>query len=336
MHRLNLPANFFPRRQRNAFAPANTQVSFVDAGFPGMLPSLNQVCVEQAVKTSWGLHGQVNKTSFFDRKNYFYPDLPQGYQITQFFKPIMEKGYLLIHLEEGEKKIRINRLHIEQDAGKSIHDLDPNYSLIDLNRSGVGLMEIVTEPDLESPHEAGLYVKKLRQLLVYLDTSDGNMEAGNLRVDANVSIAPVDSNELGTRVEIKNLNSIRFMQQAILLEAERQIGLVEGGQEVTQETRLYNPEKRQTMAMRSKEDAVEYRYFPDPDLPALVLDDAWLEKLRSTMPELPDEKYTRFQKELGLSDYDASILLDDLETLNFFEKTLPLLNKLHQSFCVTG
>lgn len=305
-------------------AAPNTQVTFVDAGFPGMLPVLNKKCVEQAAKTSLGLRGTLNKTSYFDRKNYFYPDLPQGYQITQFYKPIMEKGHLTIFREDGtEKVIRVNRLHIEQDAGKSLHDRDPNFSVIDLNRAGVGLMEIVSEPDLFSPEEAGTYVRTLRNLLVTLGTSDGNMEEGSLRVDANVSVAPI-GDPLGTRVEIKNLNSVRFMQQAILYEAQRQISALESGNKVAQETRLYDTIKKETRAMRSKEDAQEYRYFPDPDLPPLVLDDTWVEELTQTLPELPDDKRARLQKETGLSLYDISVLMGDLSVLAFFEKALSL------------
>lgn len=308
-------------------AEPNTQVSYVDAGFPGMLPVLNGKCVEQAVKTCLGLRGHINMTSLFDRKNYFYPDLPQGYQISQFFKPIMENGYLEIVNKGGtSKRIRINRLHIEQDAGKSIHDVNPDYSLVDLNRCGVGLMEIVTEPDLHSAEEAGSYVRTLRNLLIYLGSSDGNMEEGSLRVDANVSVAPVGG-DLGTRVEIKNLNSVRFMQRAILYEAERQIEVIENGGSVVQETRLFDTETGETRRMRSKEDAQKYRYFPDPDLPPLVLDEAWVSGLRDALPELPDVKRTRFQDAYSLSFYDADVLTNDFDVLAFFEAALPLLKK---------
>ena len=308
-------------------AEPNTQVSYVDAGFPGMLPVLNKECVKQAVKTCLGLRGRINLTSLFDRKNYFYPDLPQGYQISQFFKPIMENGYLEIVNKEGEsKRIRVNRLHIEQDAGKSIHDMSPDYSLVDLNRSGVGLMEIVTEPDLHSAEEAGTYVRTLRNLLIYIGSSDGNMEEGSLRVDANVSVAPVGG-DLGIRVEIKNLNSVRFMQRAILYEASRQIEVIEGGGIIVQETRLFDTETGETRRMRSKEDAQKYRYFPDPDLPPLVLDEDFVNELRDALPELPDAKRARFQKEYGLSFYDADVLTNDFDVLAFFEAALPLLKK---------
>ncbi|TGW14887.1 Asp-tRNA(Asn)/Glu-tRNA(Gln) amidotransferase subunit GatB [bacterium NHP-B] len=305
----------------------NAQVSFVDAGFPGMLPVLNMFCVEQAVKTCLGLKGHINMTSLFDRKHYFYPDLPQGYQISQFFVPIMEAGSLQIADKQGEHKvIRINRLHIEQDAGKSLHDLDPHHSCIDLNRSGTGLMEIVSEPDLHSPEEAAAYVRKLRNLLVYLGTSDGNMEEGNLRMDVNVSVAQ-PGEPLGVRVEIKNLNSIRFMQQAIICEAERQIEGLEAGEVIEQETRLYDPDQKETLRMRSKEDAQQYRYAPDPDLPPLVLEEAWLSEIREALPELPDDKLARFQRDLGLPFYDADVLIHDLEVLAFFEKSVAFLQK---------
>lgn len=308
-------------------APANTQVALVDAAFPGMLPVLNKNCVVQALKTSLGLKGMVNLTSQFDRKNYFYPDLPQGYQITQFFKPIMEHGFLDINVEGGHlKRIRINRLHIEQDAGKSLHEEVEGFSGIDLNRVGVGLMEIVSEPDISSPDEAVAYVKKLRCVLMCLETNDGNMEEGSLRVDANVSVAPRGA-KLGTRVEIKNLNSFRFLKEAILYEATRQIQALEDGEAVQQETRLFDAKKKETRSMRSKEDAQEYRYFPDPDLPPLVLEESFVEKIKQTLPELPDAKAKRFSDTIGLSAYDASVITADFDMAWFFEAALSKLKK---------
>lgn len=304
----------------------NTHVSLVDVAFPGMLPVLSEYCVHQALKTSLGLEGSINLRSVFDRKNYFYPDLPQGYQISQFYTPIMQNGHLCIEVEGKTKTIRINRLHIEQDAGKSLHDQHQDYSAVDLNRCGVGLMEIVSEPDLTSPEEAGAYVKKLRSLLQYLETSDGNMEEGSLRVDANVSVAK-EGQPLGTRVEIKNLNSIRFMQQAIVAEAGRQITLLESGQVVNQETRLFNEVQRVTKPMRDKEDAQQYRYFPDPDIPPLVLEQAFVDQVRGQLPELPDAKKTRFQKDFSLSAYDAGLLVSDMEAAAFFEEAVSLLKK---------
>lgn len=301
-------------------AQPNTHVSFVDAAMPGMLPVLNKECVLQALKTSLALRGTINLTSFFDRKNYFYPDLPQGYQITQFYTPIMENGCLHIAVgEDNRKTIKVERLHIEQDAGKSIHDRVPEHSAVDLNRAGVGLMEIVSAPELTSAEEAGAYLRKLRTMLVYLGTSDGNMEEGSLRVDANVSVA-LPGQPLGTRVEIKNLNSVRFMQQAIIQEAQRQVDLIEEGGRVVQETRLFNESTRTTRGMRTKEDAQQYRYFPDPDVPPLVLDEAFVEKVRDALPELPDAKQERFVQALGLSAYDAGVLVADKQIANFFEQ----------------
>ena len=297
----------------------NTQVSFVDAGMPGMLPVINSVCVEQAVKTGLGLNAKINKFSIFDRKNYFYPDLPQGYQISQFEQPIVGEGKVIIDLEKGvEKEVRIERLHLEQDAGKSIHDQHPSYSYVDLNRSGVALMEIVSMPDMSSAEEAQAYIKKLRNIMKYLQTCDGNMEEGSLRADINVSVRKPDD-ELGTRCEIKNVNSIKFIGQAIEYEAKRQVNLIESGEAVKQQTRLFDPKKGQTRSMRSKEEAHDYRYFPDPDLLPLSFTDEFVEGIRKTLPELPDIRRKRFVEDFGLSPYDAGILVSEKETADFFE-----------------
>ena len=297
----------------------NTQVSFVDAGMPGMLPVINSVCVEQAVKTGLGLNAKINKFSIFDRKNYFYPDLPQGYQISQFEQPIVGEGKVLIDLEKGvEKEVRIERLHLEQDAGKSMHDQHPSYSYVDLNRSGVALMEIVSMPDMSSAEEAQAYIKKLRNIMKYLQTCDGNMEEGSLRADINVSVRKPDD-ELGTRCEIKNVNSIKFIGQAIEYEAKRQVNLIESGEAVKQQTRLFDPKKGQTRSMRSKEEAHDYRYFPDPDLLPLSFTDEFVEGIRKTLPELPDIRRKRFVEDFGLSPYDAGILVSEKETADFFE-----------------
>ena len=297
----------------------NTQVSFVDAGMPGMLPVINSVCVEQAVKTGLGLNAKINKFSIFDRKNYFYPDLPQGYQISQFEQPIVGEGKVLIDLEKGvEKEVRIERLHLEQDAGKSMHDQHPSYSYVDLNRSGVALMEIVSMPDMSSAEEAQAYIKKLRNIMKYLQTCDGNMEEGSLRADINVSVRKPDD-ELGTRCEIKNVNSIKFIGQAIEYEAKRQVNLIESGEAVKQQTRLFDPKKGQTRSMRSKEEAHDYRYFPDPDLLPLSFTDEFVEGIRKTLPELPDIRRKRFVEDYGLSPYDAGILVSEKETADFFE-----------------
>ena len=297
----------------------NTQVSFVDAGMPGMLPVINSVCVEQAVKTGLGLNAKINKFSIFDRKNYFYPDLPQGYQISQFEQPIVGEGKVIIDLEKGaEKEVRIERLHLEQDAGKSIHDQHPSYSYIDLNRSGVALMEIVSMPDMSSAEEAQAYIKKLRNIMKYLQTCDGNMEEGSLRADINVSVRK-PGDELGTRCEIKNVNSIKFIGQAIEYEAKRQINLIESGETIKQQTRLFDPKKGQTRSMRSKEEAHDYRYFPDPDLLPLSFTDEFVEGIRKTLPELPDIRRKRFVEDFGLSPYDAGILVSEKEIADFFE-----------------
>jgi len=300
-------------------ADPNSHVSLVDAGMPGMLPVINAYCIEQAVRTGLGLKARINSYSVFDRKNYFYPDLPQGYQISQYKYPIVGEGEVLVDLPDGETvTVGIERLHLEQDAGKSIHDLDPGRSYVDLNRSGVALMEIVSKPDLRSAEEAGAYVRKLREILRYLGTCDGNMEQGSMRADVNVSVRrPGES--LGTRCEIKNVNSIRFIQAAIDYEANRQIEVIEDGGTIEQETRLYNAVTGTTHTMRSKEEAHDYRYFPDPDLLPLELDQAWIDKIASNLPELPDEKKARFISELSLSPYDAGVLVSAKERADFFE-----------------
>jgi len=298
----------------------NAQVSFVDAGFPGMLPVINGVCVEQAVRTGLGLKARINLTSVFARKNYFYADLPQGYQISQYELPIVGEGELIIDLADGTSRaIGIERLHLEQDAGKSMHDQHPTKSYIDLNRSGVALMEIVSKPDLRSPEEAGAYIAKLRSILRYLGTCDGNMQEGSLRCDANVSVRPKGSTELRTRCEIKNVNSIRFVQQAIEYEARRHIEVYESGGTIDQETRLFDSAKVETRSMRSKEHAHDYRYFPDPDLLPLVLDPAMVETIRASLPELPDERKERYIKDFGLNSYDAGILVAEKANAAFFE-----------------
>jgi aspartyl-tRNA(Asn)/glutamyl-tRNA(Gln) amidotransferase subunit B len=299
-------------------AEPNSQVSLVDAAMPGMLPVINQECVRQAVKTGLGLKAQVNRVSVFDRKNYFYPDLPQGYQISQYSQPIIGEGELPIDLPEGVKQIGIERLHIEQDAGKSIHDQHPSKSYIDLNRSGVALMEIVSKPDMRSAEEAAAYVRKLRSILRYLGTCDGNMQEGSLRCDANVSVRK-PGGELGTRCEIKNLNSIRFLQQAIEFEARRQIEVIEDGGTIDQETRLFDANRGETRTMRSKEDAHDYRYFPDPDLLPLVLTEEFIAAIEAELPELPDAKKARFVSEYGLGEEDASQLVEERETAAFYE-----------------
>jgi aspartyl-tRNA(Asn)/glutamyl-tRNA(Gln) amidotransferase subunit B len=297
----------------------NSHVSLIDAGFPGMLPTVNGYCLEQAVKTGLGLNALINRVSVFERKNYFYPDLPNGYQISQYEKPIVGKGELLIEFEDGSTNaIGITRLHLEMDAGKSIHDQRPDATLVDLNRSGVALMEIVSEPDLRSAEEAMLYMRKLHSIVRYLGSCDGNMEEGSLRCDANVSVRR-PGEALGTRTEIKNLNSMRFVGRAIEHEARRQIELIEAGEKVIQETRLYDSERGETRAMRSKEEAHDYRYFPDPDLLPVELDEAWIERIRASLPELPDAKRLRFMNDLGLTAYDAAVLVAERETAEYFE-----------------
>ncbi|MFZ5674621.1 MAG: Asp-tRNA(Asn)/Glu-tRNA(Gln) amidotransferase subunit GatB [Pseudomonadota bacterium] len=298
----------------------NDHVSLVDAAMPGMLPVINEFCVEQAVKTGLGLKAGINRRSVFDRKNYFYPDLPQGYQISQYKQPVVGEGVVHIDLEEGRSvEVGIERLHLEQDAGKSLHDQHPNMSFVDLNRSGVALMEIVSKPDMRSPDEAKAYVTKLRQIMRYLGTCDGNMEEGSLRADINVSVRR-PGEAFGTRCEIKNVNSIRFMGQAIVYEARRQIGIIEDGGKIDQETRLFDARKGETRSMRSKEEAHDYRYFPDPDLLPLELEEAWIERIRQSLPELPDEKRARFVKDYGLSAYDADVLIAESASAAYFEE----------------
>lgn len=302
-------------------ADQNSQVSFVDAAMPGMLPVINKFCVEQAVRTGLGLKAQINLVSVFDRKNYFYPDLPQGYQISQFKQPIVGEGEVFIDLADGTTaRVGIERLHLEQDAGKSIHDQSPDSSFVDLNRSGVALMEIVSRPDMRSAEEAAAYVKKLRAIVRYLGTCDGNMDEGSLRADVNVSVRR-PGEALGTRCEIKNVNSMRFMMQAIEYEARRQVDILEDGGVIDQETRLFDAHAGETRSMRSKEEAHDYRYFPDPDLLPLVLDQAWVDGIASSLPELPDAKRDRFVG-LGLSKYDADVLVGEKEVADYFEEML--------------
>ncbi|MCB1529809.1 MAG: Asp-tRNA(Asn)/Glu-tRNA(Gln) amidotransferase subunit GatB [Rhodospirillales bacterium] len=300
-------------------AEPNSQVSMVDAAMPGMLPVLNKRSVEQAVRTGLGLNAKINTTSVFARKNYFYPDLPQGYQISQFEDPIVGKGKIEIDLPDGSTKdIGITRLHLEQDAGKSVHDQHPSKSFVDLNRSGNTLMEIVSEPDIRGPEEATAYLSKIRMILRYLGTCDGNMEEGSMRADVNISVRhPGD--KLGTRAEIKNVNSLKAVHQAIEYEADRQIELIEEGGEVVQETRLWDPVKMETRSMRSKEEAHDYRYFPDPDLLPLEIEQSWIDEIKSTLPELPDEKKHRFIESYGLSPYDAGVLISERARAEYFE-----------------
>ncbi|GKY88551.1 Asp-tRNA(Asn)/Glu-tRNA(Gln) amidotransferase subunit GatB [Sinisalibacter aestuarii] len=311
-------------------AEPNSNVAFVDAAMPGMLPVINEYCVEQAVRTGLGLKAGINLVSAFDRKNYFYPDLPQGYQISQLYHPIVGEGEVIVDMGPGvARRVRIERIHLEQDAGKSIHDMDPNMSFVDLNRTGVALMEIVSRPDIRGPEEAAAYVAKLRQILRYLGTCDGNMQNGNLRADVNVSVCrpgdyeryqeTQDFAHLGTRCEIKNMNSMRFIQAAIDVEARRQIAILEDGGEIVQETRLYDPDKNETRSMRSKEEAHDYRYFPCPDLLPLEIEQAWVDDIAKGLPELPDEKKARFVKSFGLSEYDAGVLTADVEAAHYFE-----------------
>lgn len=311
-------------------AEPNSNVAFVDAAMPGMLPVINEFCVAQAVKTGLGLKAAINLTSAFDRKNYFYPDLPQGYQISQLYHPIVGEGEVIVDMAPGiARRVRIERIHLEQDAGKSIHDMDPNMSFVDLNRTGVALMEIVSRPDIRGPEEAAAYVGKLRQIMRYLGTCDGNMQNGNLRADVNVSVCrpgdyqkyqeTQDFSHLGTRCEIKNMNSLRFIQQAIEYEARRQIAILEDGGSITQETRLYDADKGETRSMRSKEEAHDYRYFPCPDLLPLEIEQDWVDGIGAQMPELPDEKKARFVTRMGLSEYDAGVLTAEVENADFFE-----------------
>ena len=303
-------------------AEPNSHVSLVDAAMPGMLPVINEECVKQAVRTGLGLKAQIHHRSVFDRKNYFYPDLPQGYQISQFKNPIVGEGEVFVDMTPTEQiRVGIERLHLEQDAGKSIHDLSPTSSYVDLNRSGVALMEIVSKPDIRSADEAKAYVTKLRTILRYLGTCDGDMEKGNLRADVNVSVRRPGA-PLGTRCEIKNVNSIRFIGQAVDIEARRQIGIIEDGGVISQETRLFDPSRGETRSMRSKEEAHDYRYFPDPDLLPLEFDQAFVDELASHLPELPDEKKARFMRDYGLPAYDASVLVLERESADFYEEVV--------------
>ena len=313
-------------------AEPNSQVSFVDAGMPGMLPVINRKCIEQAVRTGLGLKAQINLTSAFERKNYFFPDLPTGYQISQYKSPIVGEGEVFIDLAGGESvRVGIERLHLEQDAGKSLHDQHPDHSYVDLNRAGVALMEIVTKPHMRSAEEAAAFLRKMRAIVRYLGTCDGNMDEGSMRADVNVSVCPVGGYEkfhatgdfkyLGTRCEIKNVNSMRFVAQAVEYEARRQVEIIEGGGTIKQETRLFDSRAGETRSMRSKEDAHDYRYFPDPDLLPLVLEEAWVKEIEKTLPELPDEKKARFVK-LGLSPYDAAVLVAEREIADYFEAML--------------
>ncbi|MEM6622025.1 MAG: Asp-tRNA(Asn)/Glu-tRNA(Gln) amidotransferase subunit GatB [Pseudomonadota bacterium] len=312
-------------------AEPNTHVSLVDAAMPGMLPVINAHCVEQAVRTGLGLRAQINLWSRFDRKNYFYPDLPQGYQISQFKHPVVGEGEVIVDMEPGvARRVRIERIHLEQDAGKSVHDMDPAMSFVDLNRSGTALMEIVSRPDIRGPEEAAEYVRKIRQIVRYLGTCDGNMQEGSLRADVNVSVCRVgdyekfresgDFSHLGTRCEIKNMNSMRFIMAAIEVEARRQIGIIEDGGTVDQETRLYDPNKNETRSMRSKEEAHDYRYFPDPDLLPLEIEQAWVDDIAAGLPELPDAKKSRFVADYGMTEYDAGVLTAEVENAAFFEE----------------
>lgn len=298
----------------------NTHVSLIDAGFPGMLPVLNRECVAQAVRTGLGLRAQINLFSRFDRKNYFYADLPTGYQISQFEHPVVGKGKVEIELADGEtREIGVTRMHMEQDAGKSIHDQDPTRSFIDLNRAGVALMEIVSEPDIRSPEEAGAYLRKLRQILRYLGTCDGNMEEGSMRADVNVSVRREGEEGYRTRCEIKNVNSVRFVMQAIEIEAQRQVEVWEAGGEIDQETRLFDHVKGETRSLRTKEDAHDYRYFPEPDLLPLILEQSWIDELKAALPELPEDKRARLEKEYGVSRYESGVLTAEQSVADFYE-----------------
>ncbi len=310
-------------------AEPNSQVSFVDAAMPGMLPTLNMECVRQAVRTGMALEAKINPWSRFDRKNYFYADLPQGYQISQLYHPIVGEGAIEIELgEEQTKTVGVERIHIEQDAGKMLHDQHPSFSYVDLNRSGVALMEIVSRPDMRSPEEAGAYVRKLRAILRYVGSCDGNMEQGSMRADVNVSVRR-PGGELGTRCEIKNVNSVRFVQAAIEYEANRQVDIIEAGGTIVQETRLFDPDKIETRSLRSKEEAHDYRYFPDPDLLPLELSDQFLADCRASLPELPDAKRRRYEENLGLSHYNAAVLTAEVETARWFETLLAAIGEEH-------
>ena len=332
---VNSKSKLFSSSPTDFGSKPNSQVSLIDAAMPGMLPVINKFCIEQAVKSGIGLNAKINKKSIFDRKNYFYQDLPQGYQISQYKDPIVGEGFVEIETENGQKKIGVERLHLEQDAGKSLHDQDPNFTFVDLNRSGIALMEIVSKPDMSSPEEAVEYVRKVRSILRYLGTCDGNMEQGSLRADVNVSVNK-PGNELGTRCEIKNLNSFKFIHAAIVYEAKRQIKLIEQGESVNQETRLFNTQSGETRSMRSKEDAHDYRYFPDPDLLPLTLDDDWIKGLQESIPELPDQIKERFINEYSLSSYDANIIVSDKATSEYFEDVVKNRNPKLVTTWVTG
>ena len=332
---VNSKSKLFSSSPTDFGSKPNSQVSLIDAAMPGMLPVINKFCIEQAVKSGIGLNAKINKKSIFDRKNYFYQDLPQGYQISQYKDPIVGEGFVEIETENGQKKIGVERLHLEQDAGKSLHDQDPNFTFVDLNRSGIALMEIVSKPDMSSPDEAVEYVRKVRSILRYLGTCDGNMEQGSLRADVNVSVNK-PGNELGTRCEIKNLNSFKFIHAAIVYEAKRQIKLIEQGESVNQETRLFNTQSGETRSMRSKEDAHDYRYFPDPDLLPLTLDDDWIKDLQDSIPELPDQIKERFIHEYSLSSYDANIIVSDKATSEYFEDVVKNRNPKLVTTWVTG
>ena len=308
-------------------AEPNTQVSLVDSAFPGMLPVINQFCIEQSVKTGLGLKAKINLNSVFDRKNYFYADLPQGYQISQYKNPLVGEGVVILDMPYGTKKIGIERLHLEQDAGKSIHDMDPENSFVDLNRSGVALMEIVSKPDLRSPEEVNFYIRKLRSIMRYLGTCDGNMQEGSLRADVNVSVRKVGDKKFGTRCEIKNVNSIKFMEMAIEYEANRQVELLESGKNIDQETRLFDTKKNETRSMRSKEDAHDYRYIPAHDLLPLEVSDDFINDVKNIIQELPDDKKKRFIDEFKLSSYEATILVSDIDTAKYFEEVVAKMGK---------
>ena len=316
---VNCKSKLFSGSATDFGASPNSQVSYVDAAMPGMLPVINNEAVNQAIKTGHALNAKINNKSIFDRKNYFYPDLPQGYQISQFKSPIVGEGWIVIDLGKGEtKKIGIERLHLEQDAGKLMHDQHPRLSFVDLNRSGIPLMEIVSMPDMRDWEEAGAYLRKLRSIVRYIGSCDGNMDQGSLRCDANISVRR-PGEEFGTRCELKNINSVKFMMKAVEYEAYRQIEIIENGGEVKQETRLYDPNKNETRSMRSKEEAHDYRYFPDPDLLPLNISNERIEKYKNELPELPDQKRERFQKDFGLSFYDADVLTADKSYADFFE-----------------
>ena len=308
-------------------AEPNSQVSLIDSAFPGMLPVINKECVNQAIRTGLGLNAKINNYSVFDRKNYFYADLPQGYQISQYKDPIVGEGKVFLDMPYGSKEIGIERLHLEQDAGKSIHDMDPTNTYVDLNRSGIALMEIVSKPDLRSPEEVNAYIKKIRTIMRYLGTCDGNMQEGSLRADVNVSVRKVGDKKFGTRCEIKNVNSIKFMQMAIEFEAKRQVELLDEGKKIDQETRLFDTKKNETRSMRSKEDAHDYRYFPDPDLLPLKIDQKLIDDLKKSLPELPDNKKERFISEYGLTPYEANVLVSEKEISDYYEEVAKLTDK---------